>query len=162
MNKIQYFFLRVQRFKMPMNIRRIFLKFAGISLPKTSFIQEGFKSTSNNIKIGEHVLVNKYCQFEDGFAGSGIIIEDNVYIAPNVHFDTVSHEIGTSLLRAGKIFISPIVVKKGSWIGIDSTILPGVTIAEGCVIAAGSVVTKSTQPNGLYAGVPALRKKNLD
>ena len=40
-------------------------------------------------------------------------------------------------------------------------ILPGVTIAEGCVIAAGAVVNKSTEPDGLYAGVPARRVKDL-
>lgn len=162
MNKIQYFFLRVSRFKMPMNLRRTLLKFAGVNLSKTSNINEGFKSTFNNITIGENVFINKYCQFEDGFHGGSVVIEDNVMIAPNVHFCTVSHKIGTSSFRAGETFIAPIVVKKGSWIAIDSTILPGVTIAEGCVIAAGSVVTKSTQPNGLYAGIPAQRIRDLD
>ncbi|MDE6864117.1 MAG: hypothetical protein K2J41_07020 [Eubacterium sp.] len=52
--------------------------------------------------------------------------------------------------------------KKGCWICIDSTILPGVTVEDGCVIAAGSIVTKSTYPNGLYAGAPAQRIKDLD
>jgi acetyltransferase-like isoleucine patch superfamily enzyme len=41
-------------------------------------------------------------------------------------------------------------------------VLPGVEIGAGCVIAAGSVVVKNTEPDGLYAGVPATRKKELD
>ncbi|WP_408003863.1 LbetaH domain-containing protein [Puerhibacterium puerhi] len=39
--------------------------------------------------------------------------------------------------------------------------MPGVTIGRGCIIAAGSVVTSDCQPDGLYAGVPAARKKDL-
>lgn len=162
MNKIQYFFLRISTFKMPMTIRRYTLKLAGITLPASSNINEGLKSTFNSIQIGKNVFINKYCQFEDGFHGGKVIIEDNVMIAPNVHFCTVSHKIGESNCRAGKTFVAPIVVKEGTWIGIDSTILPGVVVAEGCVIAAGSVVTKSTLPNGLYAGVPAKRIRDLN
>ncbi len=44
---------------------------------------------------------------------------------------------------------------------MGAIIMPGVTIAEGCVVAAGAVVTRSTEPNGLYAGNPAVRKKDL-
>lgn len=162
MNKIQYLFLRISRFKMPMNLRRLTLKLSGITLPKTSNINEGIKSTLNNITIGENGFINKYCQFEDGFHGGSVTIEDNVMIGPNVHFCTVSHNIGSKACRAGKTFLAPIVIKKGCWICIDSTILPGVTIEDGCVIAAGSIVTKSTYPNGLYAGAPAQRIKDLD
>lgn len=53
-------------------------------------------------------------------------------------------------------------VGDGCWIGANATILPGVTVAPGCVIAAGAVVTKDTEPDGLYAGVPARRVRDLD
>ena len=69
--------------------------------------------------------------------------------------------MGTESQRAGKHIYHDIVVEDGAWIGASCTILPNVTIANGCVIAAGSVVTKSTEPNGLYAGVPAKRIKDL-
>jgi maltose O-acetyltransferase len=55
----------------------------------------------------------------------------------------------------------PVIIERGCWIGMGATILPGITIAEGCVIAADCTVTKSTAPNGLYAGTPARRIKNL-
>ena len=52
-------------------------------------------------------------------------------------------------------------IKRGSWLGLGSIILPGVTVAEGCVIGAGAVVTKDTEPHGFYTGVPAVRIKDL-
>jgi acetyltransferase-like isoleucine patch superfamily enzyme len=48
------------------------------------------------------------------------------------------------------------------WIGANAIILCGVTVGEGCIIASGSVVTKDCYPNGMYAGVPAKRIKDLD
>jgi maltose O-acetyltransferase len=53
-------------------------------------------------------------------------------------------------------------VGNGSWLGTGVTVLPGVTIGEGCVIAAGAVVTADCAPDGLYAGVPARRIRDLD
>ena len=50
-----------------------------------------------------------------------------------------------------------VIIKRDVWIGANATILKGVTIEEGCVIAAGAVVTRSTEPFGIYAGVPASR-----
>ncbi|MGP6193725.1 DapH/DapD/GlmU-related protein [Priestia megaterium] len=53
-----------------------------------------------------------------------------------------------------------VVIKDGVWIGANVTILKGVTVGEGCVIAAGSVVTKNTSPYGIYAGAPAKKIKD--
>jgi acetyltransferase-like isoleucine patch superfamily enzyme len=49
----------------------------------------------------------------------------------------------------------------GAWLGAGTIVLPGVTVAAGGVVAAGSVVTADTEPNALYAGVPAVKKKAL-
>lgn len=48
-----------------------------------------------------------------------------------------------------------IVIGNDVWIGYDVKIMPGVTVADGCVIGAGSIVTKNTEPYSVYAGVPA-------
>ena len=50
-----------------------------------------------------------------------------------------------------------VVIEKDVWIGANATILKGVVVAEGCVIGAGTVLTKSTEPYGIYAGVPRRR-----
>ena len=53
-----------------------------------------------------------------------------------------------------------IQVKDNVWIGANVTILDGVVIETGCILAAGAVVTKSTEPNGIYAGIPAKKIKD--
>ena len=50
-----------------------------------------------------------------------------------------------------------VIIERDVWIGANVTILKGVTIAEGCVIGSGTILTKSTEPYGVYAGVPGKR-----
>lgn len=69
------------------------------------------------------------------------------------------HVAGISCQLAGSP--QPITVGDGCWIGARAVILPGVTIGDGCVIAAGAVVSKDCAPNGMYAGVPARRIREL-
>jgi len=74
----------------------------------------------------------------------------------------VNHVIRDSKQRAGKNVYSDINVGTGVWIGAKVTVLPGVTIGNGCVIAAGSVVTFDCEDNCLYAGNPARKKRLLE
>ena len=94
-------------------------------------------------------------------AEADVLIGKNVGIAMGVTLVTSSHEMGTSDRRAGALQFQPIRVEDGVWIGACAVILPGCTIGKGCVIAAGAVVTRSCEPNGLYGGVPAKRIKDL-
>ncbi len=77
-------------------------------------------------------------------------------------FCTTTHKMGTSERRAKEVIEKSIVIGSGTWIGARATIIPGVYVGNGCVIAAGAIVSKDCEPNGLYAGVPARRIKNLD
>lgn len=61
-----------------------------------------------------------------------------------------------------KAYSGDVVVEDGCWLGGNVTVLPGVTIKKGCIVGAGAVVTKDTEPDGLYAGIPAKRIKELD
>jgi len=66
--------------------------------------------------------------------------------------------IANSALRRGSGSLKryePVIIESGSWLGMNVAILPGVTVARGCVVGAGAVVIQSTLPNGLYAGVRA-------
>lgn len=55
----------------------------------------------------------------------------------------------------------PVTIGKAVWIGANAIILPGVTVADRCLIGAGSVLAKDTEPNGVYMGVPARRIREI-
>lgn len=115
--------------------------------------------TGKKVSIGKGTFINYSCFFDNS---ASITIGDNCDIAFGVTFCTSTHEMGSSERRAGSAIGQPIIVGKGCWIGARSMILPGVSIGSGCIIAAGSVVTKECEPNSLYAGVPAKRIKILE
>lgn len=114
------------------------------------------------VAIGDNSLINYGCSFHVGWSDhASITIGNNVQIGMNCVFTCVTHELGGKEQRAGKHVYESIIIEDGVWIGASCTVLPNVTIAKGCVIAAGSVVIESTHANGLYAGVPAKRIKEL-
>lgn len=93
---------------------------------------------------------------------SQAVIGRGVAIARGAYICTGTHEIGPSFVRAGRFYIKQTVIEDGCWIGAHAVVLPGVTVAKGCVVAAGAVVTRDTDPDGLYAGVPAVRIRDLE
>ena len=112
----------------------------------------------NKLYVGKGSFIS-YGNFFD--LSDYIIIGDNVHVAMRCTFITSSHELSGSEQRARAVIHSPIQIGNGCWIGGNETILPGVSIGEGTVIAAGAVVTKDCEPNALYAGVPAKKVKTL-
>jgi maltose O-acetyltransferase len=112
-----------------------------------------------DISIGRGAFLNYGC-FLDGYAE--IRIGERCFFGPQVMLITSTHEIGDASERGGRKYGEPIRIGNGCWLGARVTVMPGVTIGEGCVVASGSVVTKDCEPNGLYAGVPATRKKTLE
>lgn len=107
---------------------------------------------AKNVKFGKNVFINRLCQFHIGYSDAHITIGDSVWIGMDVSFICPTHEIGGEKQRAGKSEYRNITVGTGTWIGARSTILPGVNIGEGAIIAAGSVVTKSVPTNELWGG----------
>lgn len=91
-----------------------------------------------------------------------VTIGDRCDVGPGVEFITGSHRIGPPSRRAGAGTAQSIRIGDGCWIGAGSRILGGVTIGEGVVVAAGSVVTRDVPPHTLVAGVPARVKRSLD
>jgi maltose O-acetyltransferase len=74
---------------------------------------------------------------------------------------TIDHEIGNAYKRCGLSHSGPIVIGNGVWIASNAVILPGVTVGDGAVVAAGAVVTKDVAPNTLVGGVPARAIREL-
>jgi maltose O-acetyltransferase len=90
-----------------------------------------------------------------------VTIGDRVSVGHGVRFLTVDHEIGESAQRCGPSFAEPISVGDGVWVGSSCIILPGVTIGNGAIVAAGAVVTRDVAANTLVAGVPARLVRSL-
>ena len=118
-----------------------------------------YTDCGRNIHIGNNVFINAGCKFQDQ---GGIYIEDGVLIGHNAVLATINH-MEDPEKRAGMIF-QPIHIEKNVWIGANVTVLPGVTIGKGSIIAAGAVVTKDVPANMIAAGVPAkvIRKVKKD
>lgn len=109
-----------------------------------------------NIKIGKDVFVNSVCCFQDQ---GGVTLGDGCLVGHNVVFATLDHDKRPG--RRGDMTAAPIVVGKDVWIGAHATILKGVTIGDGAIVAAGAVVTRDVPPNTIAAGVPARVVKTI-
>lgn len=108
-------------------------------------------------RIGKNVFINHGCSFLDL---GGITIEDNVLIGPQVKLVTENHPLDPATRKG--LITKPILVKQNAWIGAGATILPGVTIGENSIVAAGAVVSKDVPDNTVVGGIPAKFLKNID
>jgi maltose O-acetyltransferase len=123
-------------------LRKQYFKKLGVAMGKNTLANLGLTVTRNK---------NEVC----------VTIGDNVSIAPNVTFicDTCANNgnlINKYEYVANKLTKSAnIIVEDEVWIGANVTIFPGTTISKYSVIGAGSVVLSTTEPFGIYAGVPA-------
>ena len=103
-----------------------------------------------NITIGKDVFINSGCHFQDQ---GGIEIGDGVLIGHNVVLATINHDLNPKENR--KNHYAPIKIGAHVWIGSNATILPGVTIGDYAVAAAGAVVTRDVPAMTVVGGVPA-------
>ena len=117
--------------------------------------------TWNNCEIGSDVTVGKGATFL--CTRAPIIIGDHVMFGPNVTMITGDHRVNivgrlmTSVTDSEKLPENdlPIILNGDNWIGANSTILKGVTVGEGAVVAAGALVNKNVPPYAIVGGVPA-------
>jgi acetyltransferase-like isoleucine patch superfamily enzyme len=113
-----------------------------------------FVEIQKNAKIGKNVKVSSHT-----FICEGVTIEDDVFVGHNVSFINDKYPRSTTgggtLQTEADWKVVPTYVRRGASIGTSSTILCGVTIGEGAMVGAGSVVTKDVAPYTIVAGVPA-------
>lgn len=91
-----------------------------------------------------------------------VYIGNNVMIGPNTLITTVGHPLSPKGRRQYHAFAQPVRIGNDVWIGGNVTILPGVTIGNNVVVAAGAVVTKDVPDNTLVGGVPARKIKETE
>ncbi|MEC5317731.1 sugar O-acetyltransferase [Brenneria populi subsp. brevivirga] len=104
-----------------------------------------------NTFIGDHFYANHNLVILDG---ARVTIGNNVFIAPNVGIHTAGHPLDVGRRNQGLEYALPIVIGNNVWIGASAVILPGVSIGDGAMIGAGSVVTKDIPANVIAVGNP--------
>jgi acetyltransferase-like isoleucine patch superfamily enzyme len=132
------------------SFRMLFYRLFGIQIPKTSaFHWRARFFAPKGIKIGEYTSIGNDA-FLDG--RNGLTIGNCVNIAADVRIYTMEHDIHSADFSGVG---APVVLEDYSYIGSRVTILPGVQIHRGAVVASGAVVTKDVREFTVVGGVPA-------
>lgn len=129
------------------------------SMGSNPFVGDNFHCDfGQNIHVGNNFHADYNCTMLDL---AEIRIGDNCLIGPDVGIYTAGHRLHPKG-RTRDVYGMPITIGNDVWIGGHSTILPGVTVGDGAVIAAGSVVTKDVPARTLVGGNPAMLIKVID
>lgn len=139
-------------------VRAILSEIIGTAIDESTVVFPPFHTNfGRHISLGKNVFINHACSFLD--LGC-ITIEDGVMIGPRVNISSENHPVEV----AGRKTLVPgaVLIRQNAWIGAGATILPGVTIGENSVVAAGAVVNTDVAPNTVVGGVPAKVLKDLN
>lgn len=138
-------------------VRDILSELMGYTMPQSLTVFPPFYTDYGlNTVFGENVFVNACCHFQDQ---GGIVIGDGCQIGHNVVFATLNH--GLSPEDRPHTYPSPIRLGRHVWVGSNTTFLPGVTIGDNAIVAAGAVVSHDVAENTIVGGVPAKFIKNI-
>lgn len=146
---------------MPVFVRNIVWKIIFARKGKGGFIDyKAYFRYPHRISIGDNVAINRECRLlASGHSKEkvDIILGNNCVLAPGVSLLSAGHDHQYLDLPDTT---KPIIVHDYVWIGANSIVLQGVTIGEGAIIGAGSVVTKDVLPYSVYVGNPAKKIKD--
>ncbi len=102
-----------------------------------------YLSVGDHVWIGEDVWIDNLAP---------VSIESHVCVSQGAYLCTGNHDWSKHNMR---LFSKPIVLERGCWVGARTVVCPGVTIAEGAILTAGSVTAKNLPAFGIYTGNPA-------
>ena len=135
----------------PDEVRRLLSRLFGKPVdPSFRLFPPFYTDFGKNISLGKHVFINACCHFQDH---GGVTLGDGCLIGHNVVFATLNHDVDPE--KRAAMTPAPIVLGKNVWVGSNATLLQGVTVGDGAIIAAGAVVTKEVPANTVVGGVPA-------
>ncbi|MDE5684191.1 MAG: sugar O-acetyltransferase [Muribaculaceae bacterium] len=142
----------------PDEIRQLMSELTGRQLDDSfGMFPPFYTDCGRNISIGKRTFINMGCTFQDW---GGIEIGDDCLIGHNCTICTVNHSQNPH--NRGDMACSPVKIGNRVWIGANVTILPGVSVGDGAIIAAGAVVNKNVEPDTIAGGVPARTIKKID
>ncbi len=143
----------------PTILRPWLLRRCGATIGPGTVLERHGSFVWGNLRLGREAYLSEGFVFQD-FAE--VSIGDRTWVGPGTMFLTRTHEVGGPQQRAATPVNRPIRIGNGCWLGAKVTILPGVTVGDGCIVGAGSVVTRDCEPHGMYLGAPARRHRELD
>ncbi|MDE5750266.1 MAG: sugar O-acetyltransferase [Duncaniella sp.] len=144
--------------KTPAEVHEYMRKILGKPLPESTTVMPPFYiDYGKPVTIGEDCFIQQCCTF---FGRGGITIGNGVFIGPKCNLITINHDPDPENRSA--TYGQPIVLEDKVWIGINSTILPGVRIGYGAIVGAQSVVTHDVPPMTIVAGNPARIIKKIE
>lgn len=155
-SRLVYRVLIVQRSPwLPISLRRWLLNRLGARIHPTAEVSFGFRIYHPEVLVmGAYSSINANCYF-DGPAS--LVLDEYARIGSNATMFTGAHPIMPATVRRDisneSDTAAPIRIGRGCWIGSSVTIMPGVDVADGCVIGAQSLLTRSTEPDGLYVNM---------
>lgn len=129
--------------------------------PNATFHIQKFDGNAK-VEIKDNVFINR--NFFLDCNESNIVIDEHCTIGCDVTILGTNHDINDIEGFYEKLIDKPVFLGKGTWVGTKVIILPGVSLGEGCIVGAGSVVTKSFPDYSMIAGNPAktIKKYNFD
>lgn len=141
----------------PNPIRKIYLRCFGVKIGRKSCIHRGCKFFHvGNFSMGKNSVINFGCYLDNR---RGIIIGDNVGIAHNTKIYTLGHNLNSPYFETKGL---PVVIEDNVFVFSNAMIMPGVTVHEGAVVLAGSVVTKDVPAWTIVGGNPAKEIKKRE
>lgn len=129
--------------------RAYYERFCRLKIGRETSVGMGLFITGKNIEIGHNVIIGRNCFF-DGRVG--IKIGNNVGISAAVYIFSLEHDVNSSGFKTTG---APVIIEDYVWIASRATVLPGVRIGKGAVVAAGAVVTGDVEPFTVVGGNPA-------
>ena len=117
-----------------------------------------------HLSIGDGCSIGEYSHITCAnkvIIGNGLLTGRFVLITDNSHGDSSPEECDTAPLARDVCSKGPVEIKDNVWIGDKATILPGITIGKGAIIAANAVVTKDIPDYAIAAGIPAKIVKHI-
>ena len=138
-------------FHEPKEIRSLLSELWGTDVPESvGMFPPFYTDFGKNTIVGERTFINAGCKFQDQ---GGIYIGNDCLLGHNATLCTINHAQDPD--RRGDMEFHPIHIEDKVWLGANVTILPGVTIGEGAIVAAGAVVTKDVPPRTIVGGIRA-------
>ena len=142
----------------PEEIRELMERITGRAVPDDFRLFPPFYTDfGKNIRIGRGVFINACCCFQDQ---GGIVVGDGTLIGHRVTVATINHGLRPDERHIHNI--APVNIGRNVWIGAGAVLLPGVTVGDNAIIAAGAVVSRDVPPSSIVGGVPAAVMRMID